>query len=115
MREDDVHPTLRTGALVLLVLVALAEVTPYLWMVSTSFKSLPEVMAFPPTLLPTQPMWSNYTEVWNSAPFGDYILNSIIIATAIMFIQGVLACLAGYAFARMEFPGRDIMFYMVIA
>ena len=115
MRESDVHPTLRAGALALLVLIALVEVTPYLWMVSTSLKSLPEVIAFPPTLLPSEAMWSNYAEVWGSAPFGDYIANSVIIATSIMITQGILACLAGYAFARMEFPGRDAMFYAVIA
>lgn len=114
MRGQEVHPTLRVGALVLLVVVALVEVTPYLWMMLTSIKALPEVMQFPPTMWPAEAQWSNYAQVWRSAPFGQYVINSTIVSVAIMVIQGVLACLAGYAFARLKFPGRDLMFFMVL-
>lgn len=114
MREQA-HPTLRWGALVVLVVVALLEVTPYLWMVTTSLKPLSEVTTFPPSLLPESPQWQNYVEVWSSAPFGSYVVNSLIVTLSIVAIQSVLCCLGGYAFARLRFWGRDGLFYVVMA
>ena len=113
--KSDVHPTLRAGALATLVLVALLEVVPYLWMVVTSFKTLRETLRLPPSMWPETFQWGNYAEVWESAPFAAYFLNSVIIAVTIAVIQGFLCCLAGYAFARMRFPGRDALFYVVLA
>ena len=112
---SDIHPTLRWGALGLLVIVALVEVTPYLWMVSTSLKSLPEILADPAALLPDAPCWENYQEVWRSAPLLRYMLNSLLITLSIAGVQAVLACMAGYAFARLSFRGRDLLFYLVLA
>jgi len=109
------HPTLKMGAVVLLVIVAALEVTPYLWMVSTSFKALPEVTTFPPSALPDVVQWRNYADVWRSAPFGSYLINSVFISVCIAAIQALLVCLAGYAFARLRFWGRDVLFYVVIA
>lgn len=114
MRRDT-HPALHAGALIALIAVALVEVTPYLWMLTTSLKPLDEVMRFPPSLLPETAQWGNYAEVWATAPFGTYIANSLVVTVSIMVIQGILSCLAGYAFARMRFRGRDVMFYTVIA
>lgn len=115
MKGRDTHPTLRAAALVFLVVVALAEVTPYVWMLLTSLKSLPETLRVPPTFWPEVPQWSNFAEVWSSAPFGRYFLSSVWIATSIAVIQGVLSCMAGYAFARLRFPGRDALFVGVLA
>ena len=106
---------LKWTALLTLGVVALLEVTPYLWMVTTSLKSFSEVTTFPPSLLPDSPQWSNYVEVWQSAPFGQYLVNSLIVTLSIVFFQSLLSCLAGYAFARLRFWGRDVLFYGVIA
>jgi len=100
---------------VLLVVVALAEVGPYLWMVATSLKPLPEILQVPSPLLPSSPRWQNYVEVWRSAPLLRYLFNSLVITLSIAGVQAVLACLAGYAFARLRFPGRDILFGVVLA
>ncbi len=113
--KSDVHPTLRIGAIAILVLVAVVEVTPYLWMIATSLMTWTETTAIPPTWWPDTPQWANFQEVWTSAPFLDYVLNSVFIATAIAIIQALLSCLAGYAFARLSFPGRDALFYVVLA
>lgn len=113
--SGETHPTLRYGALVVLVVVAAAEVTPYLWMLSTSLKTLSEVMTFPPSVFPAELQWDNFAEVWRSAPFARYLANSLLIALSLSAIQAALACLAGYAFARMRFLGRDFLFYVVIA
>ncbi len=113
--KRDTHPTLQAGALAALVVVALLEVTPYLWMVVTSLKTLPETLALPPSWWPEVIQWSNYAEVWRSAPFWTYLLNSIFIATSIAVIQVALSCMAGFAFARLRFPGREVLFYVVLA
>jgi sn-glycerol 3-phosphate transport system permease protein len=113
--KKDLHPTLRAGALALLILVALAEVIPYLWMLTTSLKTLPETLEVPPSLWPEVFQWGNFAQVWGSAPFGSYLLSSILVATSVALIQAVLSCMAGYAFARLKFTGRDLMFYLVLA
>ncbi len=113
--KSSLHPTLRWGALALCCFVALAEVIPYLWMLGTSLKTLPETLRFPPTLWPESPQWDNYLEVWNSAPFGDYLLSSIIVATSIAALQAVFSLMAGFAFAKLKFPGRELWFYVVLA
>ena len=115
MTRSDASPALRSTTVILLIVVALVEVAPYLWMVATSLKSLPETLVVPPRFWPSQAHWENYEQVWRSAPFTQYILNSVFITVAIAVIQAILACLAGYAFARLEFPGRNVLFYLVLA
>ncbi len=88
---------------------------PFAWMVMSSLKSLPEIYAFPPTFLPERPMWSNYAETWNAMPFGRFFLNSLIVATTVTLGQLCTCSLAGYAFARLRFPGRDLMFLAYLA
>ena len=63
--------------LVVLAAVALVEVFPYLWMLSTSLKDLPSVTQFPPTLVPAPPHWENYARAWQSGPFLRYALNNV--------------------------------------
>lgn len=95
--------------------VALAEVFPYLWMLSTSLKDLPGVTQFPPALLPIPPHWENYARAWSSGPFLRYALNNAVQTVAILVLQLFFGCLAGYAFAKLRFPGRDVCFLVVIA
>jgi sn-glycerol 3-phosphate transport system permease protein len=111
----DVHPTLTAAAIAILVAVAAVEVIPWLWMVSTSLKPLDETLLVPPTLFPSELRFENYAQVWSTAPFTRYFLNSVFVATAIAVIQSLLAVTAGYAFARLRFPGRDVLFYLVLA
>lgn len=113
--KSETHPTLRAAALALLGLVALVEVTPYLWMGLTSLKPLEEILRLPPTFWPESVRLENYADVWRSAPFGRYLLNSIWISGCTAAIQGVLSCMAGYAFARLRWPGRDAAFAVVLA
>jgi len=96
-------------------LVALVEVFPYLWMVTTSLKDLASVTQFPPSLLPLPPRWDNYARAWGSGPFLRYALNSAVQTLGILVLQLFFGCLAGYAFAKLRFPGRDVCFLVVIA
>jgi ABC-type glycerol-3-phosphate transport system permease component len=88
---------------------------PFFWMIATSFKNDVEVGLFPPVWFPQQLMFSNYTEVWNSAPFDMFFVNSFITTFAGLILEVIIGSLSAYAFARIEFPHRDALFMVVLA
>jgi multiple sugar transport system permease protein len=99
----------------LIVLAAAVVVFPFFWMVSTSFKTLAEAVQFPPTWLPLDPQPENYPRAWAQAPFGRYFLNTAFIATTTTLLSLTFSSLAAFAFARMRFPGRQVLFVMLLA
>lgn len=88
---------------------------PFFWMITTSFKSDVEVGIFPPVWFPQQLMFSNYVEVWNSAPFNLFYINSIITTFSGLILEVIVGALSAYAFARIDFPHRDALFMVVLA
>lgn len=100
-----------------LVLTALAAVMvlPLLWMVSTSLKEISEAFLFPPKWIPSPPRWQNYAEAWNAEPFGQFFLNSVKIASLVIVGRLFFCSLAGYGFARFDFPLKGFMFSMLLA
>jgi multiple sugar transport system permease protein len=88
---------------------------PFLWMVSTSLKSLGEVYSFPPTFIPEEILWSNYVQAWRKLPFQQFFLNSTLVAICITVGQLFTSSLAGYSFARLRYPFRDTIFLGYIA
>lgn len=90
---------------------------PFLWMVLGSFKSLRESNLFPPTFLPTEWHPENYVRAWTTPPstLGRYLLNSLIVSTVGAVGQVAIGVLAAYAFARLRFRGRDVLFALVLA
>ncbi len=118
--------TRRAGArfladlLVYLVLgtIGITMVLPFIWMIGTSLKTYGEVLVWPPTFFPKVPQWHNYVEAWNfsrNAPFDVFFLNSIIVSASITIAQVVTCSTAGYAFGRLQFPGRDVLFLLYVA
>lgn len=108
----------RIGSLlshVFLVATSLVMITPFLWMISTALKSDSEIYTYPPRWLPSQLHWENFARAWRTVPFGRFYINSIVVTTIITVSQVVTAALAGYAFARLEFPGRETIFYLYLA
>ncbi|MBY0084946.1 carbohydrate ABC transporter permease [Brevibacillus sp. M2.1A] len=97
-----------------LLVVAFLFVFPFLWMASTAFKTMPEVRQFPPTLLPETWEWSNFAQAWESGPFLMFTWNSILVAVGILILQFLTAVPAAYAFARYKFPGRNLLFGLVL-
>jgi ABC-type glycerol-3-phosphate transport system permease component len=95
----------------LLTVGALVTIAPLAYMVSTSFKPHAYVLELPPRLIPRQATLDNYTRALTSNHFGRYFLNSAIVATASTAITVVLAAMLAYAFARWDFPGRNLLFY----
>jgi multiple sugar transport system permease protein len=109
-RADRIRTTI---AYLVMFLVALLFAIPFLWSVSTSFRTLADTVgAF--TLLPKHWTTSGYHEAFHTFNFGRYTLNSAIIAGAITLTNLVLASIGGYAFARLRFPGREVLFMLVL-
>jgi multiple sugar transport system permease protein len=101
-------------ALVYSVLLAASALflVPFLWSLSTSFKPLPETSSF--TLLPHDWTVDAYRTVWSQHSFATYIRNSLFLAVVVTGANLFLASLGGYAFARLRFPGRELLFMLVL-
>jgi sn-glycerol 3-phosphate transport system permease protein len=97
-----------------LLLLVLIFALPFVWMLSTSLKTLPETMIFPPEWIPRNPVWKNYVDAWNTGPFLHYITNSVIIAVSILLLQMLTIIPASYAFARYKFAGSGFLFSIVM-
>jgi multiple sugar transport system permease protein len=102
-------------ALVLLTLVSVLVVMPFLWTVSTSLRLPKDSFRLPPLWLPTDWRWQNYADVFDQTPFALYIFNSFKVTLLIVFGQIVTASLAAYAFARLRFPGKDVLFMLLMS
>lgn len=98
-----------------LIILAFAVLLPFIWMISTSLKGKTEVFAYPPTWIPKDPQWQNYISLWKEAPFGRYFLNSTIVAVTVTIGQLASCVLAAFAFARMEFKGKNAMFMVFLS
>jgi ABC-type glycerol-3-phosphate transport system permease component len=112
------HVSWPFGALLrhaLLLFFVAVIVLPLLWIVASSFKSVPELYRVPTTLLPTQPSADSYRFVLTQVPrLPLYYENSLVVTCVSVFLAGTISCLAGYAFARLEFPGRDQIFWGLV-
>ena len=96
-----------------LILSAALAVLPFAWMLSTSLMTLGETLNR--KLLPSVPQFGNYLEAWNRADFAQYFLNSVIITAVTLLGLLVTSTLAAYAFARITFPGRNLIFTVLLA
>jgi len=88
---------------------------PFFWMISTSLKSELEVYEYPPRLFPEKVRWDNYTEALTILPFGRFFLNTFIISISIVMGQLLICSLAAYAFARLDFPGKNQWFIVYLS
>jgi multiple sugar transport system permease protein len=99
-----------------LVLIPLSFllIVPLLWMLVTSLQTTTEANRFPP-VLPASPQFQNYPDALDVAPFGDFFLNSTLVTLTVLVSNLVICSLAGYAFARIRFLGRGILFATLMA
>ena len=99
----------------LLWLLALTMLAPFLYMVSVSLMEENELLRWPPPLLPAAPTSANYAAILEALPYGRLFANTAIVAICVMIGQVLTSAAAGYAFARMRFPGRDKIFRAFLA
>jgi multiple sugar transport system permease protein len=102
-------------SLVLLVVVSVIVLAPIIWTFSTSLRQPVDSFSVPPRWIPIPPDFSNYQGVFRTVPGGLYVFNSAIITLSTVAGQLVTAALAGYAFARFEFPGKNLLFWFILA
>src|ERR1051325_9540519 len=88
---------------------------PFVWMLSTSLKPADQLFTVPPTWLPHPVQWDNYVKAMGAGNFGRYAMNSLLLGVANLLTNVLLSALAGYAFARLRFPGRNALFILVLA
>ncbi len=109
----------KRGSKVLLhIVLAVSAVTmamPFFWMILTSLKTPSDLAQFPPGFWPDEWAWSNYADALQAAPFATYFRNSLIISIGHTVITVVFGSLAGYALARIQFRGRELIFLAFIA
>ena len=108
-------PFVRLLVHAVLLLGAFVSIFPFYWMIVTSFKSNSEAIAQPPTFIPREWIFENYTLAWLAAPFGRYYVNTLVVTAGWVVGVVVVSALAAYAFARMEFAGKDILFAALLA
>ena len=94
--------------------LALITVAPFLWMLMTSFKTLPDILTYPPVWWPKEFIVDNYVNAFSAAPFGRFYFNSVVIAVAVTIGQIITCSMAAFAFARLRFWGRDVLFYIFL-
>jgi multiple sugar transport system permease protein len=95
--------------------VAVIMLVPLIWMVILSLETSSEAQSFPPVVLPTGLHFHNYVTTWNSEPFGNFFLNSAMYSVATVAGNLLFCSLAAYAFARLKFWGRDVLFIVLLA
>ena len=100
---------------IILALLFIIFVFPFYWTLITSVKGTMEAVEYPPTMWPRKFVWTNYSEAWVAGHFSTYGLNSIIMTIGATLLQITASVPAAYAFARMEFKGKKILFAIILA
>ena len=98
-----------------LLLGAITMLVPFIWMLSSSVKSLGEVFVFPPTLFGEKIVWENYTKISSRFDYLAYFLNSVKVSAWVVIFQVFTSATAGYVFAKLNFKGRDRIFTLYLA
>jgi multiple sugar transport system permease protein len=100
---------------IIAITLAVIFAGPFLWMLSSSLKPPSEIFANPPIFISPNFSFQNYIDVFQQAPFGRYMLNSFLVAGTVTVVSLFLHSLAGYALARLEFPGKRLIFILILA
>jgi ABC-type glycerol-3-phosphate transport system permease component len=115
-RTRRIRQTLNSTTIVLLLLgFGFLFALPLFWMISTSLKVDAQIFVYPPIWIPNPIQWSNYLRAVNAIPFGLYARNTLTISILSMIGQVISSSLVGYGFARIRWPGRDLVFILVLS
>jgi multiple sugar transport system permease protein len=109
------NPTTRMVGYTLLTIAGLITVLPLVYLVSLSLQTEGETLSGQAVLVPHSPQWGNYATLFRDAPFGDFIVNSLVVAGGISLTHLLLDPLAGYVFAKFRFPLRNTLFLAILS
>lgn len=114
MKNRLMKPVKR-GAVYLLMIVAMVQLGfPFFWMATSAFKTPQEIHSSTPVLFPAQPTFENFRKAFSAAPFGEYVVNTLLVAAVVTGTTVTLCAMAGYGFGRLPFPGREAIFVLFI-
>lgn len=99
----------------IVLLGAVIMVMPFFWMFATALKLPPEILKYPPSFIPAQPTMANFVEVFQTAPFPRYFLNSLLVSSVATVSVLATSVLSGYIFAKFRFPLHNLLFVLVLA
>ena len=108
------RPGVRLAIYASLIVTSIVMIGPFYWTFATSFKPAGDVFASPPKLIPNPWTMQNYRDVLTLLPFERYFLNSVIVTAAIVGLNVVFDTAAAYAFAKLRFPGRNVLFFLLL-
>ena len=108
------RPLTRGVTYAFLIAAALLMIAPFLWSISTSLKQPGDVFAYPPKLLPDPVTFQNYIDVFTKLTFDRYFLNSVIVTGSVVVLNVLFGTAAAYAFAKLRFPGRNAIFFLLL-
>ncbi|MBQ7679238.1 MAG: carbohydrate ABC transporter permease, partial [Butyrivibrio sp.] len=106
--------TLDTIQLILALIVTVVMAFPVLWMITTAMKSSSELLTTVPRLLPHKPDLTSFLQVWSRIPLLRYLMNTAFVTVVTLTLQVGIGVPAAYGFAKGRFPGRDLLFMLVI-
>jgi ABC-type glycerol-3-phosphate transport system permease component len=113
-RRRPRHPVRRTALYLALVLTSFVMIGPFYWTLATSLKPASDVFASPPKWIPNPWTLTYYKNVFTLLPFGRYFMNSVVVTALIVGLNVVFDTAAAYAFAKLRFPGRDVLFFLLL-
>lgn len=116
-RRDPIwaSPVLQSVVLhLVLTLGAITMVVPFLWMLSSSLQARAQIYKMPPEWIPHPVRWQNYREVWTAIDMARYFANSTFVSTVVTTLTVLLSAMAGYAFAKYHFRGKNIAFVYIL-
>ena len=107
----------RTNVFIIIYLVLIAGVMllPFLWMLSASLKLDKDVFTFPIQWIPKNPRWANYKDIWTKIPLGIFVFNTAKLTLIITLLQVFTSSFAAYAFSKLQFKGKTVLFLGYIA
>ncbi len=105
----------KTGTYAFLLIMALIILFPFYWMIISSLKTLPEYRQAIPTFWPHEIMWGNYSNAFKTANLGDLFMNTLYVGVVSTIISLVITVLSAFAFARLEFKGKETLFGALLA
>jgi len=113
--DKKTNPVLKGFIYLALIFITLMTLFPFIWMLVASIKPQNEVMTYPVIWWPSTVQWVNYKEIWEKIPLLKFIINTVILTITVTFLQVLTSSMAGYAFSKLKFKGRNILFLAYFA
>lgn len=106
---------MRAALYIVLIVLAFLMLVPFAWMLSASFKLDKDVFIFPIQWIPINPRWQNYVDIWTRIPLLKFVLNTVKLTLIVTFLQLLTSSFAAYAFSKLNFKGKHVLFLAYIA